>query len=103
MAMANIDVVFAALFGAGGTGAVAGMWTIIQGLRKGKLEKEDTLIQRLDAYSKADKKARDEAEADAAKYRRQRIKAQDQAARFRRLLITHTDLENLEQLEEFDD
>lgn len=97
------EALFALLLGSGGTGALAGIWTIIQANRKGKLEKEETLIRRLDASSRADRAAKDAAEADAAKYRRQRIKAQDQAAYFRRLLITHTNLESLEELEEFDD
>ena len=99
----NAEVIFAALFGVGGSGALAGFWNMYQNMRKGKLDKEETLIQRLDASAKADKEAKDKAERDAAKYRRQRIKAQDQAARFRRLLITHTDLENLEELEGFND
>lgn len=99
----NLDVVFAVLFGAGGSGAIAGAWSIISSVRKGKLEKEDTLIDRLEKNSRAERESREEAEADAAKYRRQRIRAQDQAARFRRMLITHTDLTELEELEDFDD
>lgn len=99
------SLLFAAIFGAGGTGALAGIYTVFQGMRKGRMEKEDTLIKRLDASSRADKSAREEAEADAAKYRRQRIKAQDQAAKFRRMLISIGAAEDheLEALEEFDD
>lgn len=98
------EVIFALIFGAGGTGALAGLWTVIQGAIKGKADKEETLIQRLDARSKADEKAREQAEADAARYRRQRITAQDQAAKFRRMLISvGVPEEDLEKLEEFDD
>jgi hypothetical protein len=99
----DLSTVLNTLLGAGGAGALAGLWQILQSLRRSKIEKEDTLIQRLDANSKSERQAREEAEAEAAKYRRQRIKAQDQAAKFRRMLITHTDLQNLPQLEEFDD
>lgn len=101
----NAEFLFAALFGAGGSGALAGLWTIVQSVRKGKLDKEETLIKRLNDRSQADLIAREEAERDAAKYRMQRIRAQDQAARFRRMLIMHTDLKesDLDKLEEFDD
>lgn len=101
----NTQDIILLIFGAGGTGALAGIWQIIQALKRGKLDKEETLIKRLDEYSKVAEDRAREAEQRAAKYRRQRIRAQDQAAKFRRLLISHSNLEesNLEQLEEYDD
>lgn len=98
------EVIFAALFGVGGSGALAGIWTILQSFRKGKFEKEETLIQRLDKSNRSERESREEAERDAARYRRQRIRAQDQAAEFRRMLIMKgiPSIE-LEPLEEFND
>jgi hypothetical protein len=100
----NPDIIFAALFGAGGTGALAGAWNIIQSFRKGKLENEETLIRRLDEDNKRQARLADEALSEASRYRRQRNKAQDQAARFRRKLISlGADDNELEELEEYND
>lgn len=96
------------LFGAGGTGALAGLYRVFDSLRSGKLQKEETLIQRLDDNNRrqseradAAEKRADEAEKEATLYRRQREKALDQAARFRRQLIALN--QEPEDLEEFND
>jgi hypothetical protein len=99
------------LFGAGGTGALAGLYQIINSLRTGKLQKEETLIERLDKNNRrqseradAAETRADEVQAEAARYRVQRRRAQDQAARFRRMLISMgAESEKLEDLEEYDD
>lgn len=92
------NTIITILFGAGGAGALAGLVTLIQAIRKGKLENEENLIARLNADSKQQGDRADKAEADLiaarrafeaelAVMRQQRDRARDRAAEFRTALI----------------
>lgn len=86
----DINTLIGLLFIAGGGGALAGIMNFIKTMRSGKVEKEETLIRRLDDDNKKQKAAReaaearaDEAEKEAEEYRRQRNNAREQLARIR--------------------
>lgn len=94
--MEPLSALLVLLFGAGGAGAASGVVSVIRSLRKGKLDDEETIIKRLDVSNKdhqeakqrAEKRA-DELEDEAAKYRRQRDRALEYAARLRVILISN--------------
>lgn len=94
--MESISTVLAILLGAGGAGGIGSLVAVFRSMRKGKLEDEETLIKRLDSSNKEHSKRADEAEAEAARYRSDRDKALEYAARLRRQLIS----EGLEPLPE---
>jgi len=76
------------LFIAGGGGAAAGILNFVKTIRGGKIEKEETLIKRIDEDNQRQKSLREaaelraeEAEKEAEAYRRQRNQAQEQLAK----------------------
>ncbi len=90
----NWDTVITLLFGAGGTGAVAGLVNIVKSRQKGKIEREETLIARLDRSNQQHKERADaaetradEAEKEAATERRSKLIALEKAARLKALLL----------------
>lgn len=97
------DTIITALFGAGGAGVIAGLSSVIRSRQKGKIEREETLIARLDASNQRHKeraddaeKRADEAEKETADEARAKLKALEKAARLKRLLIENgieTDIE----------
>jgi phage-related protein len=90
----DINTLISLLFIAGGGGAVAGVLNFIKTIRGGKVEKEETLIKRLDADNQkqqrraedAERRA-DQAEKDAEEYRLQRNAAREDSARLRWFMI----------------
>lgn len=100
----TLDQLLAALLGVGGSGALAALWNVVRAARKGKLEDEETLIVRLNNENKKQQKKADDAEIEADKMRKQRNRASDQAARYRRRLISlGIDDGGLEDLVDFDE
>lgn len=86
----DLNTLVSLLFIAGGGGAVAGILNVVKTLRGGKIEKEETLITRLDVDNKkqqqlrevSDKRA-DDAEREAEEYRKQRNAAREELAHVR--------------------
>jgi hypothetical protein len=83
------DTIIATLFGAGGAGALAGIANIVKSRQKGKIEREETLIARLDASNKHHQDRADAAEKEAAEERVKAYKALEKAARLKALLLQH--------------
>ena len=83
----SLETILPLLLGAGGTGAVAGAVQLFQGLRKGKLENEATLLARLNAESVRQQQKADTAEAEADRMRRARDTAIELAVRYRTRVI----------------
>ena len=86
----DINVLVTLLFGASAGGATAGIISVIKTLRGGKIEREETLITRLDADNQKQQRRAEEAERRAEKaeieaeeYRKQRNEAREQLARLR--------------------
>lgn len=86
----DINTLISLLFIAGGGGAVAGIINFIKTIRGGKVEKEETLIRRIDddnqkqkVLREAAEKRTEEAEKEAEEYRKQRNEAREQLARVR--------------------
>lgn len=99
------ETLITALFGAGGAGMIAGLLNIVRSRQTGKIEREETLIARLDKSNKEHKDRADAAEirADEAERetRQERIranKALDKAALFRRMLIERGHLEDVKDI-----
>lgn len=97
------DTIITALFGAGGAGLFAGISNVIKSRQKGNIEREETLITRLDSSNKhhqeradlAEDRA-DKAEKEAEQERRSKIKALEKAARLKAILLENrieTDIE----------
>lgn len=100
----TLDQLLAALLGVGGAGGIAGLYNIVRAARKGKLDDEETLIKRLNTDNINQMKRADLAEEEASKLRRQRNAVWDQAAKFRRRLISlGVDDDTLEELVNFHD
>lgn len=83
----NLETLLPLLLGAGGTGAIAGAVQLVQGLRKGRLENEATLLARLTAETVRQGARADAAETDADKLRRTRDRALEVAVRYRTRVI----------------
>jgi multidrug resistance efflux pump len=86
----DLNTLVGLLFVAGGGGAVAGIINFIKTIRSGKVEKEETLIRRIDEDNQRQKQAREaaehrveEAENEAEEYRKQRNEAREQLAKLR--------------------
>lgn len=93
----DINTLVSLLFIAGGGGAVAGIINLIKTLRSGKIEKDETLIRRMDSDNKKQQSRAEEAERDASEaraeteeYRKQRNEAREQLARLRWQYIQKT-------------
>jgi multidrug efflux pump subunit AcrA (membrane-fusion protein) len=100
------DTLITALFGAGGAGMVAGLLNIIRSRQTGKIEREETLISRLDKSNQEHKERADAAELkadiadeEASKQRRRAERALDIAYHLRRRLAQYEDVTQI-QIEE---
>lgn len=98
----GLSDLFIALIGAGGLGGAYGLMQLINGLRGGKLEREEKLIDRLNEDNKRQNVRADEAEKRAAMKTQQRNVAWAQATRFYNKLIVK-DIDPGESLVKFDD
>lgn len=101
--MIPLDTLITALFGVGGGGAIAGLMSVIKSRSQGKLQREETLITRLDASNKYYKERADAAEARAdeadkevAREKQAKLKALEKAAKLKRLLIENGIETNIE-------
>lgn len=83
----NLETLLPLLLGAGGTGFIAGAVKLFEGLKKGKIENEATLLARLNAESVRQSARADVAERDADAMRRMRDRALDLAVRYRARVI----------------
>lgn len=86
----DLNTLVTLIFGAGATGAIGGIISVVKTLRGGKIENEETLIRRLDTDNKnqqrraeAAEEAQREAEKEADEYRKERNRAREQLARIR--------------------
>lgn len=83
----SLDVLLPLLLGAGGTGAIAGLANVFQQWRKGKLESEQSLMERLNAQTRRQEDRANAAEHDVDEMRRQRDRGLELAVRYRGRLI----------------
>jgi hypothetical protein len=87
----NLELVLGVVFGGGFATLVATVARVIDGRRKGRLESEDSVISRFEKENRRALQRADEAEAETERYRQRIMKAEDQAALYRRALI-HNDI-----------
>jgi hypothetical protein len=83
----SLELILGAVFGGGLATLIATMARVIDGRRKGKIESEDSVITRLEAENRKARERADEAEMETEDYRKKMHQAEDEAARYRRLLI----------------
>lgn len=83
----NLETLLPLLLGAGGTGFIAGAVKLFEGLKKGRIENEATLLARLNAESVRQATRADAAEAETDKMRRSRDRALEIAMRYRARVI----------------
>jgi hypothetical protein len=84
-----MNELLAVLLGAGGAGGLAGLINVLISYRDKSVNREETLIQRLNQDSKQQGERADRAEVEAEKMRRQRDRARELAARYRAMLIAN--------------
>lgn len=90
----NLQLVLGVIFGGGFATLIATIARIFDSRRKGRIESEDSVITRLETENaraklradEAERKA-DSADADAERYRKKKMLAEDLAALYRRTLI----------------
>jgi hypothetical protein len=88
----DVNTVVTILLGAGGTGALMGVYQLYQAFKKGKLENEESLISRLNNDSKQQGERADKAEVDLVAARRAfetELGEMRKAAEFRSYLISN--------------
>jgi hypothetical protein len=83
----NLETLLPLLLGAGGTGFIAGAVKLFEGMKKGKIENEATLLARLNAESVRQATRADAAEAETLAMRRARDRALEMAMRYRGRII----------------
>lgn len=94
------DSLLLLLLGGGGAGAVGAIWRLVMASRKGRIEDEGTLLERLNTESRRQGERADLAEHDADGLRRQRDQARDLCSRYRFQLVQLgvTDLDAIDSL-----
>lgn len=86
----NLELILGAVFGGGLATLLATVARVVDGRRKGKIESEDSVITRLEAENRKARERADEAEMETEDYRKRMHSAEDEAARYRRLLIQNS-------------
>ena len=96
----NPESLLLLLLGGGGAGAVGALWRLVIATRKGKIESEGTLLERLNASEKKQIERADAAEKDSDVLRRQRDRARDLCSRYWSRLVMHGLTEGLPTVDE---
>lgn len=88
------------LLGGGGAGAIGAVWRLVIATRKGKIESEGTLLERLNQSEKKQIDRADQAERESDVMRRQRDRARDFCSRYWSRLVMHDLSEGLPPIDE---
>lgn len=96
----NPESLLLLLLGGGGAGAVGALWRLVIATRKGKVETEGTLLERLNQSEKKQIERADLAERESDQMRRQRDRARDFCSRYWARLVMHDLTEGLPNVDE---